>query len=126
MLAIRTMKERKVLRFLFVAILAQFPLCCGSATAGPVNSIRQNSATEALVPTTTKLLFRDPLTGDGAHLQLFRLQGEGVCESSHTRFATKFVSHVQNTIGFDWPRCRVLGVPQPNELVKRQSEPLSR
>ena len=64
--------------FCRVAILALCPLCCGSTTAGPVNSIRQNSAIEALVPTTTKLLFKGSLTDDGVHLQLFRLQGEGV------------------------------------------------
>ena len=74
---------QKALRFLLsgsfgrVAILALCPLC-DSATAGPVNYIRQNSAAEALVPSVTKLLFRDPLTDDGVHLQLFRLQGEGV------------------------------------------------
>jgi hypothetical protein len=31
-----------------------------------------------LVPSTTKLFFKDPLTDDGVHLQLFRLQGQGV------------------------------------------------
>jgi Tol biopolymer transport system component len=50
----------------------------GFATAGSLNDVRQNSATEALVPTTAKLLFSEPLTDDGIHLQLFRLQGEGV------------------------------------------------
>jgi Tol biopolymer transport system component len=74
----------KALRFLLscsvspVAILPLCPLCCGSVTAGPVNDVTQNSAAEALVPTTTKLLLKDPLTDGGVHLQLFRLQGEGV------------------------------------------------
>jgi hypothetical protein len=74
----------KALRFLLsgsfspVATLVLCPLWCGSATAGPVNNVRQNSAAEAMVPTTTKLLFKDPLTDGGVHLQLFRLQGEGV------------------------------------------------
>jgi hypothetical protein len=75
---------RKALRFAFfgsfsrLVIPALFPLWCGSAAAGPVNYIAQDSVTEALVPTTTRLLFREPLTDDGVHLQLFRLQGEGV------------------------------------------------
>jgi Tol biopolymer transport system component len=60
-----------------LAILALCSLCSGSATARPVNDIRQNPVAEALVPTTTKLLFTDPLTDGGVHLELFRLQGEG-------------------------------------------------
>jgi Tol biopolymer transport system component len=60
---------------LFAVILI---MVSGSAIAGSVGDIRQNWVTEALVPTTTKLLFSEPLTDDGVHLQLFRLQGEGV------------------------------------------------
>ena len=37
-----------------VVILALCPLCCVTATAEPANYIRQNSVTEALVPSTTK------------------------------------------------------------------------
>jgi hypothetical protein len=76
--------HRKALRFFLsgsfsrVVILALCPLYCVTATAEPANYIRQNSVTEALVPSTTKLFFKDPLTDDGIHLQLFRLQGEGV------------------------------------------------
>jgi hypothetical protein len=53
----------KALRFLLfssfsrVAFLALCLLCFGSATGRPVDYVRQNSATEALVPATTKLLF---------------------------------------------------------------------
>ena len=76
--------HRKALSFFLsdsfrrVVILALCPLCCVTATAEPANYIRQNSVTEALMPSTTKLFFKNPLTDDGVHLQLFRLQGEGV------------------------------------------------
>jgi hypothetical protein len=50
------MRTRKALRFAFfgsfshLVIPALVPLWCGSAAAGPVNDIAQNSVAEALVP----------------------------------------------------------------------------
>ena len=45
------------------------------------------------MPSTTKLFFKDPLTDDGVHLQLFRLQGDWWlmdADGSHQRRLTHF------------------------------------
>jgi Tol biopolymer transport system component len=50
----------------------------GMAVAAGPWIIKQKSVPEALIPTTTKLLFADPLTDGNVRLELFRVQGEGV------------------------------------------------
>jgi Tol biopolymer transport system component len=59
-------------------VVASLLIGCSSLSAGQIALVRQNSVPEALIPSTSRLLFNGVVTDAGVSVQLFRLQGEGV------------------------------------------------